>query len=152
MFGARGCQAAKIGLSDGEGLGAAGQYNTHVIILGLEGNKHMSGIKDQIGGGPVAVKTSTPNILSCTETRYFWVSWQTGRIQVGKGLRIGDNMFLNWLPTETHDIKSVTPFFGDDAGTNPEFHFRNVEGLDNVSYMVLILSNYPISVCSVLLG
>ena len=47
---------------------------------------------------------------------------------MGKGLRVGDNMFLNWLPTDPHEIKSVTPYFGVNPGPNPEFHFRNVEG------------------------
>lgn len=129
-FGARGCKSAKLGLSNGEGMGSAGKYDTHVIILGGDKNADTSVIKDQIGE-KVAYSVDTPGILSCNEMRYFWVDWETGRIQVGKGLTVGANMFMDYLSKDPHEIKSITPFFGESGIPNPEFHFRHVEGIED---------------------
>ena len=122
-IGVKGKQEAKFGLSDIEGSGNAAKVQTHVIILGTNGK---SSIKEQIGTA-VVYSVDTPGILDEREMRYFWFSWESGWIQVGKGLTVGDEMFINWKPKSPHEIKSITPFFGT-GNTDPQFHFRNIPG------------------------
>jgi Farnesoic acid 0-methyl transferase len=49
----------------------------------------------------------TPDILSCDEYRYFWISWISGWIDVGRGHIVGSSRFLAWLELERTAIATV---------------------------------------------
>ena len=50
----------------------------------------------------------TPQILDCNSARYFWISWEMNRIQVGKGLMYGEDPFLYYEATENaHPVGAI---------------------------------------------
>ena len=49
----------------------------------------------------------TPGINSCTEERSFWISWQNGAIEVGRGEILGQERFLDFQPLEFYPIRAV---------------------------------------------
>ncbi|ELU12988.1 hypothetical protein CAPTEDRAFT_69653, partial [Capitella teleta] len=42
------------------------------------------------------VEVETPDVMHCNETRYFWISWKNGVIEVGRGLVVGNRVFMVW--------------------------------------------------------
>lgn len=54
----------------------------------------------QANGTDVAV-TETPDVITCDEVKYFWVSWNSGVIQIGSGLTPGRNRFAMPLNDST---------------------------------------------------
>ena len=44
----------------------------------------------------VVATNNEPNIVSCTEFRNFWVSWEYNLIRCGKGLLVGHLTFLDY--------------------------------------------------------
>ena len=64
----------------------------------------------------------TPGILSCSEGRWFWVSWRDGLIEVGKGIEPGLDMIMFWQdPSGGHEVQSVG--VSTDAETKGVFEF-----------------------------
>jgi len=53
------------------------------------------------------VEVATPNILHCSERRYFWITWQYGAIEVGRGEIIGQDQFMDYHPLELYIVKSL---------------------------------------------
>ena len=39
------------------------------------------------------VEVATEYILDCEDSRYFWVSWTDGTVQVGRGTTVGTNRY-----------------------------------------------------------
>src|ERR1043165_4341920 len=53
------------------------------------------------------VSVATPQILSCTERRYFWVTWQKGAIEVGRGEIIGRDKFMDYQPLQMYPVNAI---------------------------------------------
>lgn len=53
------------------------------------------------------VEVETLSILHCTERRNFWLTWQYGAIEVGKGEIIGKERFMDYQPLELYDVRSI---------------------------------------------
>ena len=53
-------------------------------------------------------------ILSCTEMKYFWISWFGGLLEVGQGSEIGKGSLLSWqdpgTPKNIHSLSLATGF------------------------------------------
>ena len=45
---------------------------------------------------PYQIVVPTPNIVSCNESRPFWVSWKDAVISVGRGNKVGDRTFMTF--------------------------------------------------------
>ena len=58
-------------------------------------------------GGRDYVGVDTPDILSCTEQRWFWVTWQYGAIEVGRGEVLGDNKFMDYQPLQMYPVNAI---------------------------------------------
>ncbi|CAH1798336.1 unnamed protein product [Owenia fusiformis] len=76
----------------------------HIVIHGWAGNPK-SVIRDGMHGSEVA--TSAGSVLSCSEMRQFWVSWENGFIKVGKGHIYGQNMFMFWQDPTPHAVNAI---------------------------------------------
>ena len=50
--------------------------------------------------GDVEHVMDTPNILDCNELRSFWISWNSGFVQVGQGMVVGRGVLLGWQDEE----------------------------------------------------
>jgi hypothetical protein len=74
-FGVKQCKDAMVQLgttTDPDGNPDAGVEAAYEILIGAAGNAY-TGIRTEVMGEYVAF-ASTPGVLSCNETRYFWVS------------------------------------------------------------------------------
>eukprot|EP00906_Rhabdomonas_costata_P025061 RCo035913 len=62
------------------------------IVLG--GNSGTTSSIRTTRGGADAVLSSTPGVISSSEYRPFWVSWEGGAVSVGQGTKVNRNMFM----------------------------------------------------------
>ena len=46
--------------------------------------------------------------LNCQEYREFWVSWNLGIIEVGSGLTVGKNKFLNYSDSSAYEVNDIS--------------------------------------------
>ena len=47
------------------------------------------------------------DILHCNETRYFWVSWDDGLIEIGRGTVVGEDRIIGRLFENKLNIMSI---------------------------------------------
>lgn len=77
----------------------------------------------------ITQQVETPGILSCNETRYFWISWNAGLIEVGRGMRPWDDTFVDWQDTGNyHNVSSIS-FRGYRQFNRYTLH--HVDGMSN---------------------
>ena len=58
---------------------------------------------------------STPNIISCTEYRRFWVSWDSVAIRYGTGWTVGENVVTQLTDSPMKQITHLAVTTYDDA-------------------------------------
>lgn len=63
-----------------------------VIIGGWDNTK--SAIRDSADSADIATEVPTPDILSCTQSRWFWLSWDLRVLRFGTGQYANDNQYL----------------------------------------------------------
>ena len=116
-FAIRTCKTAKIYINDKmSNLGKA-----YSVTLGSNRNqKSKVTQKDN-----VLAQEDTPGILNCDGFRFFWLSWSSNVILVGRGLRVGDGDFLRTPFIDTTNLTSMTI---QSSQTEAFWEFRNVEG------------------------
>jgi len=125
VFRVRGCYDARIILASYTKVVDVSSYE---IMIGANGNQVSRIGKDGLDGGNV-VEASTPNVLHCTETRYFWVSWGGGYIQVGSGRVPGESGFLQLQDSAPYKVRSLA--FDADSPTVAVWEFGTEEGSHN---------------------
>ncbi|CAH1780145.1 unnamed protein product, partial [Owenia fusiformis] len=73
------------------------------------------------------VTQNTPNVLSCTERRTFWLSWENGLVQLGSGLVKGSSsMLIQWQDTDAM-FRPRHMAVSTEQGTKGHWMFYNVE-------------------------
>ena len=76
------------------------------IVIGAESN-----MKTVLYRGTNTEQTvaseSTPDVLHCLESRAFWISWDAGQIDVGKGSMSGKRL-LSWMDDDPQDVHTAT--------------------------------------------
>jgi len=79
-----------------------------IIIGGWDNTRSI--IRAGVGGGgwPIYSDVSTPNILSCSETRYFWVTWHNSLVAVGRGEVLQQDILRDARPVLSNDINEIT--------------------------------------------
>jgi len=87
-----------------------------------------------MSGGKDYVSVDTPGILSCTEQRYFWVTWQYGAISVGRGEIIGLDEIMDYQPMELYPVTAVAYSTGYDY--NGTWYIKASYGLYSTLYCV----------------
>jgi len=118
-FGVKACNDALLALS---AQMDSSTFTYEVVIGGY--NNTQSDIRPGFSQTP-SISASTPGILSCTETRYFWVSYEGGFIEVGQGLDLGQRRILDWKYENPHTVTAIG-FSGWDA--EDEWEFSHTEG------------------------
>ena len=66
----------------------------YLIVIGLDynANSMITVVGDEVLESQTVY---TPSIVSCTQFLPFWVSWNNGKIEVGKGEVVGDYAFMS---------------------------------------------------------
>ncbi|ELT90394.1 hypothetical protein CAPTEDRAFT_202271 [Capitella teleta] len=106
----RACHDVNILLSDK--FAAIG--NGYEVALGIRDNQ-LSAIRDEQYGPNVAAD-ETEGILDCEDFRAFWLQWSMGRIQVGRGTKIGQRKILEHAKVNPpRRIKSISLSTGGGA-------------------------------------
>ena len=95
------------------------------IVLGHNNNQDTI-IREVVNGDAAATK-STPDILSCSSGSYFWIRWEDGLIEVGKGSVVGTDKILDHLDTRYETIKALSFTTSVEAGKGV-FLFRHHDG------------------------
>ena len=93
-------------------------------MIGSDNNNKSSITTDLDVGYDVVVKT--PNILSCSEQRAFWISWQDDILRVGEGAVIGEKKFMEHKPSKPHPVRSVK--FDTNRAANAHWEIFNSKG------------------------
>ena len=76
--------------------------------------------------GSAETREDTPDILSCDEARWFWISWAAGFIEVGYGHLVGAMPFMGWLDSDPRAIHALTVTTG--FGAEGQWVFNSHEG------------------------
>ncbi len=128
VFGVKACFSAKVALT--EWRGPQWEENSYVIVIGnaesVASQKSLIRFKSN---GDNMIIVDTPSILSCDETRFFWVSWKDHLIEVGQGTRVGNQRFMHWLDEDKHFTISAANVHGGGNKLLPaQWRIDAVEG------------------------
>ncbi|KAK3083638.1 hypothetical protein FSP39_000621 [Pinctada imbricata] len=88
--------------ADAQILLAKDEHVIYRVLLGRGGNSWSSIQKDKTNR-----VQKTGNVLDCDEFLPFWVSWQNGDIEVGKGLKPFENTHLSWSDENYETVNEV---------------------------------------------
>ena len=94
------------------------------VALGINRNNE-SQIREARQGSAL-VHVHTPEILSCYESRLFWIHWAGNQIAVGTGAVVGVAQFMDWQEEASPNVLYVGLQTGWSA--SGEWVIRNVEG------------------------
>ena len=102
QFGVHTCNDALLALTSMYGSTSL----SYELVIGGWGGA-WSSIRKVVQSAENKVRVSTPDLMHCNETRYFWTSWEGGVIEVGRGLVVGDRMFMRWVDPDPHNVTAV---------------------------------------------
>ncbi|KAL4240103.1 hypothetical protein ACF0H5_000897 [Mactra antiquata] len=94
------------------------------IVIGAENNSK-SMIKDGVEGS-VRADALTANVLSGNELRYFWISWGSNKIEVGRGAHYGEGKFLEWYLPENKRFGISSLAVATDNSSHGQFEFAEL--------------------------
>ena len=101
-------------------------YDAYEVVIGAYNNK-ITAIRDKVGAATDVATQITTDILSCTEARWFWISWGGGReLLVGKGSLIGSHVILAWSEADASWAEAVS--FTTSMNTKGLFEMTIGEG------------------------
>lgn len=98
---------------------------SYEIVIGTQSNGHTVTIlrgKSPLGANEFEIEIDTVDILSSTDLRSFWVSWQDGAIQFGTGNVFGQGRLINYKDPQPSYRKYVHSL-AVASGTNAEWEF-----------------------------
>ena len=106
--------------------------------IGIGLDKNTQSIIRRSIQGPGVMTVSTLNILSCNESRPFWVGWRDGHIEVGKGNIPGQNRFMSYYNASsaprTHAVAVQTGW-----GNSGHWTIRHTTGDYNIVHLVYMI-------------
>ena len=123
VFHVRACRDAHVIMSS---LYGHGDNNSYEVVIGA-GDNQQTIIREAKLGWTVSQK-DTPEVLSCEQTRAFWVSFDGGRIRVGSGAEVYRQQMVHWNDPSAspHDVTAVSVSTG--WGTSGEWTFAASQG------------------------
>ena len=124
VFSAKACSDVHVGLARFAGINDVDM--NEVVIGGWNNTKSV--IRKSPQNDDDSATLETIDILSCTETRYFWISWYYGMIRVGKGSIVGDDQFLTWDGPGMVRARALS--FTNAAGWSGTWHIALGSGTD----------------------
>lgn len=114
--------------------------NVYEITVGGWANTK-SVIRRGLFGSEVA-SGMTPDVLSCTVARPFWIGWDRGNITVGRGYVIGGEVFLFYEDPSPYLVTSVSLTSGYNGDGNGTYFVSHDEGkgflfIDEILLLIL---------------
>ena len=73
------------------------------------------------------VAVDTPDILKCNEERSFWITWQNGAIEVGRGEVVGQDRVMDFQPLEFYPVRAVG--FSTGYSFNGTWNIKLLDGV-----------------------
>lgn len=67
--------------------------------------------------------------LILQELRYFWISWGSHKIEVGRGSHYGDGKFLKWNLPENKRFDITSLAVATDNTSHGQFEFAELMGM-----------------------
>ena len=109
------------------GVTSVGAYE---VVIGGYNNK-LSAVRSSVSG-PDEKTASTDNILSCTEPRWFWISWNAGELHFGRGNAVEEDVVISWKEANVGWVEGV----GITTAMNNKgvWDFTTVSGTELVSF------------------
>ena len=121
VFSVRGCMEAGLLMTQYSEIKTASTYE---IIIGSHKNRRTT-IKRNLDGQDVDTK-DTPGILSCTESRQFWLLWINGTIGFGRGEDVNIDTVLTWDAPSTLDVNALSVSSRGESETS--WYFQELNG------------------------
>ncbi|RUS78721.1 hypothetical protein EGW08_013508 [Elysia chlorotica] len=100
------------------------ERKTYEICLGAENNSR-SFIRDG-SLGAIKSESHTVNLLNENEFRYFWISWADHHVQVGKGAKQGQDIFLSWVVPPNRQFKVNSMAVATSRQTKGQWEFAEI--------------------------
>ena len=121
QFQVRACENARILLSDQP-------YGTVVyqIIVGSEGNTKSTITRYNSGNAAydVVAEESTPGVLNCMETKYFWLSWRNGVLELALGSSSGRRL-IDWSDSNPRSVNALGVLSGTSLGSSWTYSYES---------------------------
>lgn len=119
---------AHVGFFDtGPGAWSGNGHEHYEVVISGWGNTQ-SVIRESSQGTNYAV-TETAGILSASEARPFWASAFNGKVQLGVGRVLGDNVVMSWQDPDPIEVSFVSMATG--WGSEGDWHMCVLEGNPN---------------------
>ena len=67
-----------------------------------------------------------PNVLSCDEYRYFWMTWDRASLTIGSGEVIGEDIIMDYAGPRGAEVRAAT--FSSTADEDTEWDIPMYEG------------------------
>ena len=104
LFSLETCREAYLVLTNQPGVT---EDNAYHVVIGAQDNS-VTEIRKQ--SPQTETKSfSTPDILSCTEMRQFWLKWEAGTIELGTGEVVGSSSLFSWRDLSPYDVNAISP-------------------------------------------
>ena len=102
VFKVEACAEAHVALSKYVGITSISAYE---VVIGGYNNK-LSAVRSSVSGADE--KTAiTDDILSCSEPRWFWISWTGGELHFGKGTIVEEDVVISWKEANIGWVEGV---------------------------------------------
>ena len=110
---------------------------SYEIVIGASNNS-ISHVKDPAKGA-IVKEVKSPDVLSCTERRPFWIQFIYESIWLGRGSEIGRQGFLIW----THPIRPISALsLASASGYSATWEFNQQLGNDKCCTMLQSWDSY----------
>ena len=76
----------------------------------------------------ILAQAQTPGLLHCDITNWFWVRWINGSIEVGRGMTVGDEIFMRTFKSVSTENLHQISIQSDVVSNEAFFQIRNFEG------------------------
>ena len=97
--------------------------------------------------GPNKKEKKVNNILSASEFRDFWISWEGGKLAIGTGRQVGEQEQVSWTDPEPKEVTAISL----DTNVNGvlEWQFLRDSGARSVCVVTLVLIPFAIRIIEV---
>jgi len=121
QFQVRSCENARL-------LLAEQVYGTVVyrVIIGSAGNTKSSFSRfDSVSGiYEIVAEESTPGVLDCMETKYFWISWKNGLLELAVGSSNGRRL-IDWRDSNPLSVNALGLLSGTNLGSSWTYSYES---------------------------
>ena len=89
--------------------------------------------------GPNKKEKKVNNILSASEFRDFWISWEGGKLAIGTGRQVGEQEQVSWTDPEPKEVTAISL----DTNVNGvlQWQFLRDSGVRSASVYVCVVNS-----------